>query len=80
MPTVGVDREELHAGLGVTMTEEEFDELCFDFGLELDDVEREVDEATKKEKVTYKIDIGANRYDLLCVEGLVRNLNVFRGK
>ena len=80
MPTVGVDRDDLYAGLGVTMTEEEFDELCFDFGLELDDVEKEIDEKTGKEKVTYKIDIGANRYDLLCIEGLVRNLLVFQGK
>jgi phenylalanyl-tRNA synthetase beta chain len=28
----------------------------------------------------YKIEIPANRYDLLCYEGLVRALNVFREK
>lgn len=30
--------------------------------------------------VTYKIEVGANRYDLLCLEGLVRNLLIFQGK
>ena len=29
-------------------------------------------------EVTYKIEIGANRYDLLCLEGLVRNLLIFQ--
>lgn len=28
--------------------------------------------------VLYKIDVPANRYDLLCLEGLVRGLQVFK--
>lgn len=32
------------------------------------------------EDVIYKIDIPANRYDMLCVEGIARALNVFRGR
>ncbi|XP_059489950.1 phenylalanine--tRNA ligase beta subunit isoform X2 [Neocloeon triangulifer] len=32
------------------------------------------------EEVIYRIDIPANRYDLLCLEGLVLGLNVFHGK
>ena len=31
-------------------------------------------------KTTYKIDIPANRYDLLCIEGLVRAIKTFEGK
>lgn len=31
------------------------------------------------EDVIYKIDIPANRYDMLCVEGISRALNIFRG-
>ena len=31
-------------------------------------------------KTTYKIDIPANRYDLLCFEGLVRAIKTFEGK
>jgi len=75
MPTIGVNRDELMAGLGQQLSEQEFDELCFEFGLELDEVVTEDDG-----KVTYKIEVGANRYDLLCLEGLVRNLLIFQGK
>jgi phenylalanyl-tRNA synthetase beta chain len=32
------------------------------------------------EEVIYKIDIPANRYDMLCVEGIARALNIFAGK
>jgi phenylalanyl-tRNA synthetase beta chain len=32
------------------------------------------------DEVIYKIDIPANRYDMLCLEGIARALNVFRGK
>lgn len=32
------------------------------------------------EEVIYRIDIPANRYDLLCLEGLVQALLVFQGK
>lgn len=30
------------------------------------------------EEVIYKIDIPANRYDMLCLEGISRALNIFR--
>ena len=33
----------------------------------------------ESDEVIYKIDIPANRYDLLCAEGISRALNVFRG-
>ena len=75
-------------GLGKEYTREEFDQLCFDFGIELDEVVEEDDEPSRNridnngEKIThtvYKIDIPANRYDLLCLEGLVRALNIFLG-
>lgn len=32
------------------------------------------------DEVIYKIDIPANRYDMLCLEGIARALNIFRGK
>lgn len=35
MPTIGVNKTALMAKLGQNLTEEQFDELCFDFGLEL---------------------------------------------
>lgn len=35
--------------------------------------------ANLSKEVIYKIDIPANRYDMLCLEGIARALNVFRG-
>uniref|UniRef100_A0A803XP16 Phenylalanine--tRNA ligase beta subunit n=1 Tax=Meleagris gallopavo TaxID=9103 RepID=A0A803XP16_MELGA len=68
--------------------DEEFNDLCFEFGLELDEVTSEKDIISKEkgegkaagasETVLYKIDVPANRYDLLCLEGLVRGLQVFK--
>ena len=76
MPTIGVNRTSLFSALGQEFTEREFDSLCFDFGLELD----EVVEDPETGEVTYKIEVGANRYDLLCLEGLARSLLIFQGK
>lgn len=36
--------------------------------------------ANASEEIIYRIDIPANRYDLLCLEGLVTALRVFQGK
>lgn len=91
MPVVGVNRDKLFEALGQKYTEEEFEELCFEYGIELDDVtsEREMmrkeltsqaaaDVSGASEEVIYKIDIPANRYDMLCLEGIARALNIFR--
>ncbi|GAC98169.1 phenylalanyl-tRNA synthetase subunit beta [Pseudozyma hubeiensis SY62] len=80
MPTVGVDKEHFYKALGRTYTTQEFDELCFQFGIELDDdTTEEVAKAGLGERAQLKIDIPANRYDLLCHEGISRALNVFLG-
>ena len=65
MPTVGLKRDLLFEVLGQKFTEQEFDELCFEFGLELDEVVTEVNDEGKEE-VVYKIDIGANRWQGRC--------------
>ncbi|TFK29380.1 phenylalanyl-tRNA synthetase subunit beta [Coprinopsis marcescibilis] len=85
MPTVAVDKADLWERLGNEYTTEEFDKLCFDYGLELDeDTTKEVEEAIAKglpaERPQLKIEIPANRYDLLCIEGISRALNVFLGR
>lgn len=80
MPTVAVDKEHFYQALGRTYTTHEFDELCFQFGIELDDdTTEEVLKAGLGERAQLKIDIPANRYDLLCHEGISRALNVFLG-
>jgi len=93
MPTLAVERNVLFEHLGRSYSDEEFDELCFEFGVELDEITSERQEATKSvttklskkelselsSAIIYKIDVPANRYDLLCVEGLSRALKVFLG-
>lgn len=79
MPTVSVDKALLLEGLGRQYTTEEFDELCFQFGIELDDDTTEEVKGTD-ERPQLKIDIPANRYDLLCFEGILRALRIFLGK
>jgi hypothetical protein len=36
--------------------------------------------AEASDEIIYKIDIPANRYDMLCLEGISRALNVFNGR
>lgn len=102
MPTVSVARDALFDALGRTYTDEEFDELCFSYGLELDGITTEVpptlggrarsgaaaadgggDAAPPpppaEPVVMYKVEVPANRYDLLCLEGLSAALRVFIG-
>ena len=89
MPTITVNRNALFKAIGQTFTDEEFDNLCFEFGIELDDVtsEQEIvkNEQNKEDKnlsteVLYKIEVAANRYDLLCLEGLALALRIFLEK
>jgi len=92
MPTVTLDRDHLYERLGRTYTQDEFDHLCFEFGVELDDVtsawqrakDMGMDDAALVAKglsksVEYAIDVPANRYDLLCMEGMARALRIFLG-
>ncbi|CBZ54893.1 hypothetical protein NCLIV_053190 [Neospora caninum Liverpool] len=75
MPTVSVPRDDLFRRLGRTYSVSEFEELCFEFGIELDEVvEPGKDGATE---TIYKIEVPANRYDLLCTEGISRALYAF---
>ena len=99
MPTVGIYADELCKALAIDYDdadktrkaegEKTFDDLCFEYGLELDEVtceyemvekekgnaaaEQAREEAKAKGKDTmrtiWKVDIPANRYDLLCIEG-----------
>lgn len=88
MPTINVKKDLLMQNLGQTYSDEQFDELCFEFGIELDEITSEKKMAMKErgatgqesEDVIYKIDIPANRYDLLSLEGLVLALKIFTGK
>lgn len=78
MPTIPCDKADLYELLGKEYTTEEFDELCFDFGLELD--EDTTDDCAEGERPQLKIEVPANRYDMLCIEGIAQALNEFLGR
>ena len=89
MPTIIVNRAALFKAIGQSFTDKEFDDLCFEFGIELDDVTTEEDiyrNEQRKEGINlsketlYKIEVAANRYDLLCLEGLALALRIFLQK
>eukprot|EP01120_Amphizonella_sp_Union-15-10_P005163 TRINITY_DN1590_c0_g1_i1.p1 TRINITY_DN1590_c0_g1~~TRINITY_DN1590_c0_g1_i1.p1 ORF type:complete len:595 (-),score=106.36 TRINITY_DN1590_c0_g1_i1:57-1841(-) len=89
MPIVSVLRRILWQEIGEELTDKEFDDLCFRFGLELDDITSEkemirkntgVTKENASEEIIYKIEVPANRYDLLCLEGLSRAIRIYRGK
>ncbi|KAJ1974381.1 phenylalanine--tRNA ligase subunit beta, partial [Dimargaris verticillata] len=91
MPTVNIDREQLYQALGREYTTDEFRELCFEFGIELEEDTSAKEMAVRmgakvegneqlSERPVLKIDIPANRYDLLCFEGISRALNVYLGR
>ena len=83
MPTISVDKADLYKALGKEYTKDEFDELCFEFGIELDEDTSESQRPIVdgvEERPQLRIEIPANRYDMLCFEGIAMNLNVFLGR
>eukprot|EP00736_Rhodelphis_marinus_P013381 Rmarinus@m.10879 len=87
MPTISIYQDSLNEALGENFSESQIDELLFDYGLELDEVTSEKQMQAKEtgkvssdasDRVIYKVDVPANRYDLLCLEGLCTGLRVFR--
>jgi phenylalanyl-tRNA synthetase beta chain len=87
MPTLSVEKSSLYQKIGKSFTDDQFDEICFQFGIELDEVTSERQIVAKEQgeaaarglsdEVIYKIELPANRYDLLTVEGLSRALRSF---
>ncbi|KAJ2764136.1 phenylalanine--tRNA ligase subunit beta, partial [Coemansia nantahalensis] len=80
MPTINVDKADLFEYLGNQFDTAQFRELCFEFGIELEEDSSEEGELAAGERAQLKIDIPANRYDLICFEGLSRALGVFLGR
>ncbi|KAM0682709.1 phenylalanine--tRNA ligase subunit beta [Mitosporidium daphniae] len=84
MPTLLAPRDKLFSLIGKRFTDEEFEELCFSFGIELDDITSdrsifEKEHSTSSciatldalsDEILYRIEVPANRYDLLSTEGL----------
>lgn len=62
MPTITINKKYFHKLLGKSLSDKELDEFCFDYGLEAEE------DKDCPEKL--RVELPANRYDLLCVEGL----------
>lgn len=62
MPTITVNNKDLFKLLKKDISKEELEKIAFDFGLE-------IEEDTNNHENS-KVEIPANRYDLLSVEGL----------
>ncbi|GAA5846986.1 hypothetical protein JCM5353_008622 [Sporobolomyces roseus] len=77
MPTVNCDRVEFFKKLGKEYTTKEFDELLFEYGLELDEDTTTDPNHPANEPHQLKIEVPANRYDLLCIEGIARALKLY---
>lgn len=74
MPTVHVPVKVFNEGLGKTMTLEQLEELCFEFGMEVELLEED-----PKEPIKYAFETPSNRNDLLCSEGIIRSLAIYMG-
>ena len=71
------------------VAEDEFEDLCFDFGVELEHgsaeemqmnrVDGDGNNVDLANEYVYKIEVAANRYDLLCVEGIAKAFRVYLG-
>ncbi|GAA5928513.1 hypothetical protein JCM1841_003679 [Sporobolomyces salmonicolor] len=77
MPTITVNRAEFFKRLGREYTTKEFDELLFEYGLELDEDTTTDPNHPANEPHQLKIEVPANRYDLLCIEGIARALKLY---
>jgi len=69
--------------------EDEFEDVCFQFGVELEHGSAEEMQMNRVDgnggavnlsnEYVYKIEVAANRYDLLCVEGIAKAFRVYLG-
>lgn len=84
MPIVSVHRDKQFDRLGCKYSEEEFDNQCFEYGIEKDEIVKESEVRSKDienpDNIWYKIDVPANRQDLQCIEGISRALNIYQNK
>lgn len=71
MPSLSVEKDQLIKEIGRELSDEQLNNIVFDFGVELDEIYQEND------KSMVKFDIPANRYDLLCLEGFSTALRAY---
>ncbi len=89
MPNVNVLKKELFAAIGREFTDAEFEDLCFQYGVELEIGDADEMQMTRNDdsgnaidiskQIVYKIEVAANRYDLLCIEGIAAAFKAYIG-
>ena len=89
MPKVNVLKKELFQFVGREFTDQEFEDFCFDFGVEIEfgtgsemnmtRVDHTGTATDISNEVVYNIEVAANRYDLLCLEGLSASFKAYLG-
>ena len=72
------------------IADEEFEDLCFEYGLEMEmgnGVEMNIaridgkgNNVNMEDTIVYKVEVPANRYDLLCLEGLAQAIRCYLNK
>jgi len=81
MPVIYVIKNELFKLIGKSFTNQEFSNLCFEFGIEMEEGDisniPHRDIKLDKDLEVYKIEVTANRVDLLSIEGLAYALRSF---
>ena len=73
----------------MSLADEEFEELCFAYGvevefgtaaeMEMNRVDGDGNTVDISKQMVYKIEVAANRYDLLCLEGIAAALRCYLG-
>ena len=89
MPNVYVLKEDLFRFIGKEFTDDQFEDLCFAFGLEVErgtgeemniqKIDGEGNPIDVKSKTVFKLEVAANRYDLLCLEGFTQAIRAYLG-
>ncbi|KAI0990042.1 hypothetical protein GJ496_007372 [Pomphorhynchus laevis] len=72
MPTISVARSDFTRYYGRTLSVEDLEKLCFEFGIELDEICGSSDADP-----VYRLEVAANRYDLLSPIGICNALRLF---
>ncbi len=70
MPTITIKKKYFAKLLGKSLKDKEFEDLCFDYGLEVEE-----DKENSEENI--KVELPANRYDLFCVEGIAQAFRTY---
>jgi len=90
MPNVNVLKKEFLDLIEEDYTDDQFEDLCFQFGVEVEFGDANEQQMTRtgddgvavdiSTQQVYKIEVAANRYDLLCLEGIAAAFRCYLGK